>query len=211
MEKNDMDNLPLGVEKLESIDSQEYNYDEVKIGSELDLKGLFEAILFLSNDPLPVSFFVKNLGVDSKHSKIILDSLVDDYEERNGGIKLLEISNGYQFSTNKKYAEHLRRIMGLKKKEGLTKGMMETLAIIAYKQPIILTEIDELRGVSSRMMVVNLMKKNLVKPVGRKEVPGRPLMYGTTDNFLKFFGLNRLKDLPKLSEIGEFSQEHEEL
>jgi segregation and condensation protein B len=209
MEKNDLDNLPQGVEKLESIDSQEYKYDEVQISSELDLKGLFEAILFLSNDPLPVSFFVKNLGVDSTHSKIILESLVDDYEERDGGIKLIEISKGYQFSTNKKYAEHLRRVMGLKKKEGLTKGMMETLAIIAYKQPIILPEIDKLRGVSSRMMVVNLMKKNLIKPVGRKDVPGRPLLYGSTDNFLKLFGLNRLSDLPKLSEVGEFNQEED--
>ena len=86
---------------------------------------------------------------------------------------------------------------------------METLAIIAYKQPIILPEIDGLRGVSSRAMVVNLMKKNLIKPVGRKDVPGRPLLYGTTDNFLKLFGLNRLSDLPKLSEIGEFGQEGE--
>jgi segregation and condensation protein B len=83
--------------------------------------------------------------------------------------------------------------------------MLETLAIIAYKQPIVLAEIDELRGVSSRMMVVKLMDRNLVKPVGRKEVPGRPLSYGTTNEFLRYFGLNKLSDLPKLSEIKEFS------
>ena len=83
--------------------------------------------------------------------------------------------------------------------------MLETLSIIAYKQPVVIAEIDELRGVSSRMMVANLMKKNLVKPMGRKELPGRPLAYGTTDEFLRFFGLNRLSDLPKLSEIKEFS------
>jgi segregation and condensation protein B len=177
---------------------------------ELDLAGLFEALLFLSNEPLPLSFFVKNLGVDAQQAKIILDSLVDEYEERDGGIKLFEISNGYQFMTSRRYSTQIRRIMGYARREGLSRGMLETLSIIAYKQPIVLAEIEELRGVSSRMMVANLMKKNLIKPVGRKELPGRPLCYGTTDEFLRYFGLNRLSDLPKLSEIKEFSFENEE-
>ncbi|MGV7930364.1 MAG: SMC-Scp complex subunit ScpB [Spirochaetota bacterium] len=176
----------------------------------MDLAGLFEALLFLSNEPLPLSFFVKNLGVDAQQAKIILDSLVDEYEERDGGIKLFEISNGYQFMTSRRYSTQIRRIMGYARREGLSKGMLETLSIIAYKQPIVLAEIEELRGVSSRMMVANLMKKNLIKPVGRKELPGRPLCYGTTDEFLRYFGLNRLSDLPKLSEIKEFSFENEE-
>jgi len=177
---------------------------------ELDLAGLFEALLFLSNEPLPLSFFVKNLGVDAQQAKIILDSLVDEYEERDGGIKLFEISNGNQFMTSRRYSTQIRRIMGYARREGLSRGMLETLSIIAYKQPIVLAEIEELRGVSSRMMVANLMKKNLIKPVGRKELPGRPLCYGTTDEFLRYFGLNRLSDLPKLSEIKEFSFENEE-
>lgn len=172
---------------------------------EIDLHGLFEAVLFLSNEPLPLSFFVKNFGVDGTHAKIILDSLVDHYEERGGGIKLYEISNGYQFLTNRRYSDRIRRVLGYTKREGLSRGMLETLSIIAYKQPVVLAEIEALRGVSSRMMVTNLMKKNLIKPVGRKELPGRPLAYGTTDEFLRFFGLNKLSDLPKLSEIKEFS------
>jgi segregation and condensation protein B len=169
------------------------------------LKGLFEAVLFMSTEPLPVSFFVKNFGVDPTQARIILDSLVDDHEERDCGIKLFEISNGFQFATNKKYAEQIRNAMGIKRRETLSKSMMETLAIIAYKQPIVLAEIDELRGVSSRMMVSNLLKKNLIKPVGRKELPGRPLAYGTTEDFLKNFGLNKLLDLPKISEIKELN------
>lgn len=177
---------------------------------EIDLTGLFEALLFLSNEPLPLSFFVKNLGVDAQQAKILLDSLVDEYEERDGGIRLIEISNGYQFMTSRRYSSQIRGIMGYARREGLSKGMLETLSIITYKQPIVLAEIEELRGVSSRMMVANLMKKNLIKPVGRKELPGRPLCYGTTDEFLRYFGLNRLSDLPKLSEIKEFSFENEE-
>lgn len=174
------------------------------------LYGLFESVLFLSNDPLPVSFFVKNFGIDSKTAKIVLDSIADEFEQREGGIKLCEISGGYQFTTDRKYAGEIRRALLLRKKEGLTKGMLETLSIIAYKQPAILAEIDELRGVSSRMMLANLMKRNMIKPVGRKDVPGRPLLYGTTDEFLRYFGLNNLSDLPDISEIEELSYEVKE-
>lgn len=178
---------------------------EDEVDREHYLKGLFEAVFFLSNEPVPISFFVKNFMIDPTQAKIIIDSLLDEFEERDGGVRLTELSNGYQFVTNARYAEQLRHALGLKRRESLSRGMLETLAIIAYKQPLVLADIDELRGVSSRMMVANLMKRNLVKPVGRKDLPGRPLAYGTTDEFLRFFGLNRLSDLPKLSEIKEFS------
>ncbi len=172
---------------------------------ENDLRGLFEAVLFLSNEPLPITFFVKQFGLDPVHARIVIDSLVDEYESRDGGIRLLEISKGFQFVTSKRYADQIRRVMGFTRKESLSKGMLETLSIISYKQPISIAEIDELRGVSSRVMVSNLMKKNLVKPVGRKDLPGRPLAYGTTNDFLRYFGLNKISDLPKLSEIKELT------
>lgn len=178
--------------------------------SEHSVKSLFESLLFISGDPLPISFFVKNFSIDATHAKIVLDSLMDEFDERDGGIRLVEVSNGFQFVTSPQYAQQIRRALGMKKREGLTKGMLETLAIVSYKQPIVLAEIDELRGVSSRMMIANLMKKNLVRPVGRKELPGRPLAYGTTDDFLKHFGLNKISDLPKLSEIKEFSLDSED-
>ncbi|MCX8124361.1 MAG: SMC-Scp complex subunit ScpB [Spirochaetes bacterium] len=179
------------------------------MGDSDDLFGIIEAILFVSADPVPLQFFTRQLGIDATQAKIIIDSLIDEYEDRDKGIKLVEISGGYQFVTNPKFANTLRQVMGYKKKETLSKGMLETLAIIAYKQPIMLAEIEELRGVSSRMMVAALMRKNLIKPVGRKDVPGRPLLYGTTDEFLRYFGLNKLSDLPKLSEIKEFNFEEE--
>jgi len=188
----------------EQVDEQELVAEDEE-DREHYLKSLFEAVFFLSNEPVPISFFVKNFMIDPTQAKIIIDSLVDEYEERDGGIRLSELSNGYQFVTNARFAEQLRHALGLRKRESLSKGMLETLAIIAYKQPIVLADIDELRGASSRMMVANLMKRNLVKPVGRKELPGRPLAYGTTDEFLRYFGLNKLSDLPKLSEIKEFS------
>lgn len=180
-----------------------------KPSDDTELRDLFEAVLFLANEPLPLKHFVKTFSLEDTHAKIILDSLLDEYAERDGGVLLTEISGGFQFITNKKYGDKLRRALGFKKKEYLSKGMLETLAIIAYKQPVVLAEVDELRGVSSRLMIANLMKRNLIKPIGRKEIPGRPLAYGTTDEFLRFFGLNKLIDLPKLSEIKEFSIDNE--
>jgi segregation and condensation protein B len=141
------------------------------------IKGLLEAVLFLSNEPVPLSFFVNSFSIDPTQAKIILDSLVDEYGDRDGGIILLEVAKGYQFVTNVRYADQLRRVIGVRKREGLSRGMLETLAIIAYKQPIVLAEIEELRGVSSRMMVVKLMERNLVKPTGRKEVPERRMSF----------------------------------
>ena len=198
--------------QVNSEEILENDVDEIvedEIDREHDLKSLFEAVFFLSNDPVPISFFVKNFMIDPTQAKIIIDSLVDEYEERDGGIRLAELSNGYQFVTNARFAEQLRHALGLRRRESLSKGMLETLAIVAYKQPLVLADVDELRGASSRMMVANLMKRNLVKPVGRKDLPGRPLAYGTTDEFLRYFGLNKLSDLPKLSEIKEFSIDSE--
>lgn len=205
--KKDLENTDLPAEDMKD---DELNEQEEIIRDDSYYYGLFEAILFLSNDPVPISFFAKNFQMDNKDAKIILDSILDEYEERGGGIILKEFSAGYQFITRDIFADDIRRALFFEKKEGLTRGMLETLSIIAYKQPVILAEIEELRGVSSRMMLAKLMKRNLVKPVGRKELPGRPLLYGTTDEFLKHFGLKTLSDLPTLSEIEELYFEDKE-
>ncbi|GAB4111293.1 MAG: SMC-Scp complex subunit ScpB [Spirochaetota bacterium] len=203
------EDIEIKSDRKDSPDDETGNEELFEMGDSDDLFGIVEAILFVSAEPVPLQFFIKQLGIDATQAKIIIDSLIDEYEDRDKGIKIIEISGGYQFVTNPKFANQLRQVMGYKKKETLSKGMLETLAIIAYKQPIMLAEIEELRGVSSRMMVAALMRKNLIKPVGRKDVPGRPLLYGTTDEFLRYFGLNKLSDLPKLSEIKEFNFEEE--
>ena len=195
------------IDEDDAISSQDELSEETSGGG--DIFGIIEAILFISSEPVPLNYFTKQMGIDATQAKIIIDSLIDEYEDRDRGIKLVEISGGYQFVTNPKFAATIRQAMGYKKKETLSKGMLETLAIIAYKQPIMLAEIEELRGVSSRMMLAALMRKNLIRPVGRKDIPGRPLLYGTTDEFLKYFGLNKLSDLPKLSEIKEYNFEEE--
>ena len=213
MDKNKKDIIDTNEEDVknpETEDLKEILEEETSTNDDInqddtDLLGLIEAVLFLSNDPVPLSFFVKNFSIDPTHAKILINSLLDEYIERDGGVLLIQIAKGYQFVTNAKYSDQLKLALGMKKRDKLSKGMLETLAIVAYKQPIVLVDVDELRGVSSRMMVANLMKRNLVKPVGRMNLPGRPLAYGTTDKFLIYFGLNKLSDLPKLSEIKEFS------
>src|SRR4030042_5295658 len=121
--------------------NQEMEPDDSRKDDE-SIKGLLEAVLFLSNEPVPLSFFVNSFSIDPTQARIILDSLVDEYGDRDGGVILQEGAKGYQFATNTRYAEQLRRVIGVRKREALSKGMLETLAIIAYKQPIVLAAID---------------------------------------------------------------------
>jgi segregation and condensation protein B len=166
-------------------------------------KGLIEALLFLSSDPVKLSSLSKSTGLEKPELREILDELILDYQEKEGGFLLREIAGGYQFITNQKYSEVLSHIFKDKKRETLSRGTLDTLAIIAYKQPVTLTELDEIRGVSSRAMVASLISKKLVKAVGQKEVPGRPTLYGTTNEFLLHFGLSKLADLPTPVEVKE--------
>ncbi|PJZ84143.1 SMC-Scp complex subunit ScpB [Leptospira harrisiae] len=170
-------------------------------------KGLLEALLFLSSDPIKLSALAKSAGIEKTEARELLDELILDYQEKEGGFLLREIAGGYQFITNQKYSEILAHIFKDKKRETLSRGTLDTLAIIAYKQPITLTELDEIRGVSSRAMVASLMSKKLVKAVGQKEVPGRPTLYGTTNEFLLHFGLSKLTDLPTPVEVKELKFE----
>lgn len=170
-------------------------------------KGLLEALLFLSSDPIKLSALAKSCGIEKTEARELLDELILDYQEKEGGFLLREIAGGYQFITNQKYSEILSHIFKDKKRETLSRGTLDTLAIIAYKQPITLTELDEIRGVSSRAMVASLMSKKLVKAVGQKEVPGRPTLYGTTNEFLLHFGLSKLTDLPTPVEVKELKFE----
>ncbi|TGN10259.1 SMC-Scp complex subunit ScpB [Leptospira ilyithenensis] len=171
------------------------------------IKGLLEALLFLSSEPIKLSSLAKSSGIEKTEARELLDELILDYQEKEGGFLLREIAGGYQFITNQLYSEVLSNIFKDKKRETLSRGTLDTLAIVAYKQPITLTELDDIRGVSSRAMVASLISKKLVKAVGQKEVPGRPTLYGTTNDFLLHFGLSKLADLPTPVEVKELKFE----
>lgn len=166
-------------------------------------KGLLEALVFLSSEPLKLSSLADSAGIEKSQARELMDEILFEFQEKNGGFLLKEVAGGYQFYTNEMYFKILGSIFKEKRRETLSRGTLDTLAIIAYKQPITLPEIDEIRGVSSRAMVTTLISKKLIKPIGQKEVPGRPTLYGTTQEFLIHFGLNKLSDLPPPGDVKE--------
>lgn len=166
-------------------------------------RGLIEAVLFINSDPLSVSALARQCNLDRTNTRILVDSLVDDYSERGGGIVLREVAGGYRFLTSETLSTVLSQLFRDKQPERLSRSVMETLAIIAYRQPITLPEIEEIRGVNSRAMVAILIQKKLVKPQGYRSVPGRPTLYVTTRQFLMRFHLNTLADLPPLRDLKE--------
>ena len=166
-------------------------------------RGLIEAVLFVATEPQTVAMIARTINLDRVNTRILADSLVDDFAERDGGISLREIAGGYQFVTSDRYSEEMREILQTSKREKLSRSVMETLAIISYRQPITLPEIEDVRGVASRPHVVPLLAKRLIKPQGTRPVPGRPTLYVTTKTFLQHFALNSLAELPPLEELKE--------
>ncbi len=172
-----------------------------------DLKAVIEGLLLVSGKGLTEKEIAQGLAQDEGQVQTVLESLVDDYLERDGGILIKKIKGKYQFVTHTRIFNHIREFISEKKKDTLSKSMLETLAIITYKQPVTLHELEEIRGVNSRSMVMALVSRKLVKPMGQKEAPGRPTLYGTTKEFLEYLGLNSLEDLPAPSEVKELNFE----
>lgn len=166
-------------------------------------KSVIENILFVADSPLTLAKIAEifNGEMNKTVIKEILDKLKTDYEHR--GIQLVEVAEGYQLCTRPEASEWIKRFYNIEKGSRLSQASMETLSIIAYKQPITRTEIEEIRGVDSGGVIKTLLEKNLTRNIGRKKVPGRPMMYGTTRKFLEYFGLKSLADLPTLEELKE--------
>ena len=169
-----------------------------------ELTSAIEAVLFIAGNPLSMDR-LKSLfeEVTQEQIEARLASLRQAYDDRGAGIMLAEIAGGYQLATRPEYAAWLRKFRSVKFSAKLSKPALETLAIIAYKQPITRTEAEMIRGVNIGGIIRNLMERRLVKIVGKKDVPGKPLLYGTTPEFLQYFGLKDLSALPTLKEFQE--------
>ncbi len=171
-------------------------------------KALLEAILFIEVEPISYKKLSDMLKIPVKEVKKYVVELADDYKKRESGLYISELGNGVKMTTNPVYADFLKQFYKKKRKMKFSKAALETLAIIAYRQPITKAEIESIRGVSSDAIVRDLLDKKLVKVVGKKEdVPGKPMLYGTTKEFLLMFGIKSIKDLPKIKEIKESSFE----
>ena len=168
-----------------------------------ELKPIIEALIFASPDPLtPKTLFRLLDGEPQEDVERALDALRADYERRDG-LQLVQVAGGYQICTRPELHEWVRRLFHEHSKQRLSVQALETLAVIAYKQPITGPEIAEIRGVSTSGVVGTLLERQLVKVVGRKQVVGRPFLYATTREFLNRFGLSDLSDLPKVQEMAE--------
>ena len=168
-------------------------------------KRVLEALLFASSEPLPLEQLAQVCEISPTEVKGCLDELAQEYEER--GLQLVQIANGYQICTRSEDAEWLKRLNTRQVVTRLSSAALETLAIIAYKQPIPRGEVEEIRGVNSDSTINSLLEKGMIRIAGRKQAAGRPLLFATTDEFLKHFGLRSLADLPSLEEMEELLAE----
>lgn len=171
------------------------------------LKGILEALLFVTAEPIPVTRLLALLGAVTKQEvEQALTSLGQDYEQEGRGLQLAEVAGGYRIVTKAEFAPWLKRLEKVKAPSKLSRSALESLAIIAYKQPIVRAEVEQIRGVETSGVIRPLLERKLVRIVGRKEEPGRPIMYGTTKAFLEHFGLKDLSQLPPLREFKELGE-----
>jgi segregation and condensation protein B len=177
-----------------------------------ELKAILEAVLFVSPEPVPVARLMSILGTVSKAEVVqALDILTHDLDQEGRGIQLVQVAGGYRLVTKQEYGPWLKRMDKAKAAQKLSRSALESLAIIAYKQPLVRAEIEEIRGVETSGVLRTLCERKLVRIVGRKDVPGRPIMYGTTKFFLEHFGLQDLTQLPPLREFKELGESEQAL
>jgi segregation and condensation protein B len=167
------------------------------------LKAVIESLVFASPEPLTPRMLYRLLNDEPKEDiKAALESLKADYADR-GGLHIAEVAGGYQITTRPEYHEWVRRLFHERSASKLSVASLETLSVIAYKQPVTQAEIGEVRGVNTSGVLSTLLERHLIKIVGRKNVIGRPFLYGTTKEFLIRFGLNDLGDLPKIEDMAQ--------
>ena len=169
-----------------------------EISKKDELKSIIESLLFVSGEPLALKDICRIVEEDFKYVEDLMRELMNIYNgDSSRGIKI-SLNGTYQLVTKTKNSEYVQKLLKKNVRQSLSQASLESLAIICYKQPITRVEIDEIRGVKSESAIQRLVEKNLVEETGRLEVPGRPILYGTTDEFLRHFALNDLGDLPSI-------------
>lgn len=177
-----------------------------------ELLAVLEALLFVSSEPLPVARLASVIGNVAKADvEQALKQLQEQLDQEGRGIQLVKVAGGYRLVTKADYAPWLKRLDKAKAAQKLSRSALESLAIIAYKQPLVRSEVEEIRGVETSGVLRTLLERKLIRIVGRKEVPGRPIMYGTTKFFLEHFGLQDLSQLPPLREFKELGEAEQAL
>ncbi len=177
-----------------------------------EYQAAIEAILFASGEPVPVSRLAQALELEESEVQYLAEGLMERYRRQEGGIALRRLDDAYQLCSEAAYAPYVRKAMDIRRNTPLSQAAMEVLAVVAYNQPVTKAFVEQVRGVDCGAVLQGLMAKGLVEEKGRLELPGRPLLYGTTPHFLLSFGLTSLEDLPPLpeKELPDLPSEEEE-
>lgn len=173
------------------------------MSSDKNIIARLEAMLFASGEPVEAVKLAELLELDIESITKMLSRLSDIYDEQNSGICLVRIDGKYQLCTREEYADDVRALLEIKKNTPLSQAAFEVLAIVAYNKSVTKSFIEQIRGVDCSGSIANLVQKGLIEEKGRLDLPGRPLVYGTTDRFLRCFSLNSLDDLPELPSVEE--------
>ncbi len=162
---------------------------------------IIEGILFAAGDPVDIDTIADILDIDLKSARVIIASLMDKYDEDERGLKIIRLEDSYQMCTRGKYNEYISKLAVPRRTQTLSNAAMEVLSIVAYKQPVTRAVIEQIRGVSCDTLVNRLLERNLIHEVGRLDTPGRPMLFGTNDEFLRCFGISSITDLPNFEVI----------
>ncbi len=184
-------------------DKEQTDMSQPDMEDDLTVESVIEAVLFASDEPLSEARLAGIIETGAKQIRRHIEDLNDKYQANGNAFRIEQIAAGYQMLTLSQYNHWLKKLLNVRSEGKLSPAALETLAIIAYKQPVIRADIEAIRGVAAGEIIRTLMYKGLVKILGRAEVLGRPMLYGTTKKFLEVFGLNTLKDLPKIEELKE--------
>lgn len=179
--------------------------------SKKKMQAVIEAVLFTMGESVELDKLALAVDSDKETVRQVIADMMKQYEKEDRGIKIIELENAFQLCTKKEYYENLIKVAKAPKKQVLSDTLLETLAIIAYKQPITKMEIEKIRGVSSEHAVNRLVEYGLCKELGRLDAPGRPMLFGTTEEFLRVFGVQSIDELPVISEdlVEQFKDEAE--
>ena len=171
-----------------------------------ELVSIVEALIFVADEPISIKVLSDVLEEDRETAASVIEQLRNEYEQRGGGLQLREIAGGWQISTRAEFHEEIRKFLKSRPNAKLSLASLETLSVIAYKQPVTVPEILEIRGVQSASAIKTLLDKRLIVASGRKETVGRPMQYGTSKNFLIQFGLKDLSELPSIEDFEDLVQ-----
>ena len=173
---------------------------EVIIMKLSEFEAVIESVLFVAGEEVSLSVIADTINLDKATTKAIIKSLAEKYDEEKRGIQIVELEGAYQMCTAAHCFDFIRSIYKRTRRQGLTQSLLETLAIVAYKQPVTKQQIEDIRGVNADHAVNKLVEKKLIDEVGRLDAPGRPILFGTTKEFLRHFGFSSTNEMPRLDE-----------